>query len=178
MSRELPDFDALFAEHSAFVWRVLGRYGVAERDLEDACQEVFVIVFKGLADFEGRSALKTWIYGICRRVAANHRRLASTRRELPDSQPEAHVAAGIDGDAGAFDAFARKQSLELLEALIARLPDEQREVFVLYEIDELSMREVAEALECPQNTAFSRLYAARREIEAALKRLRAKRRVA
>jgi RNA polymerase sigma-70 factor (ECF subfamily) len=178
VSRELPDFDALFAEHSAFVWRVLGRYGVAERDLEDACQEVFVIAFKSLAEFEGRSAIKTWIYGICRRVAANHRRLASTRRELPDSQPEMRVEPGVDSDAGAFDAFARKQSLELLEALIARLPDEQREVFVLYEIDELSMREVADTLECSQNTAFSRLYAARREIETALKRLRAKRRVA
>jgi RNA polymerase sigma-70 factor (ECF subfamily) len=178
VASQLPDFETVFAEHSAFVWRVLGRYGVAERDLEDACQEVFMIVFKSASEFEGRSTLKTWIYGICRRVAANHRRRAAVRHESPAAQPEQLSAAGAHDDADAFDAFARKQSLELLELLIARLPDEQREVFVLYEIEELSMREVAEVLECSQNTAFSRLYAARREIEAALKRLRAKRRVA
>jgi RNA polymerase sigma-70 factor, ECF subfamily len=176
VSPQKPEFDAVFAEHSAFVWRVLARYGVAERHLEDACQDVFVVVFKSLPGFEGRSALKTWIYGICRRVAANQRERAATRRELPFAEIEALPEPAGEGDA--FDAFVRKQSLELLEALITRLPEEQREVFVLYEIEELSMREVAEALECSQNTAFSRLYAARRELDAALKRLRAKRRVA
>jgi RNA polymerase sigma-70 factor (ECF subfamily) len=175
VSSPTPDFESLFAQHSAFVWRVLARYGVPERDLEDVCQEVFVIVFKGLPQFEGRSALRTWIYGICRRVASNYRRRAA-RHEQPDAELKAR--ADLAQDADAFEAYERKQSLELLDLLIARLPDDQREVFVLYEIEEMTMREVAESLDCSQNTAFSRLYAARREIEAALKRLRGKRRVA
>ena len=81
MSRAAPDFERIFAEHSAFVWRVLARHGVRERDLEDVCQEVFVVVFKNLAQFEGRSSMNTWIYGICRRVAANYRGRAAHRRE-------------------------------------------------------------------------------------------------
>jgi RNA polymerase sigma-70 factor, ECF subfamily len=174
-----PDFERVFEDHSAFVWRVLARHGVQERDLEDVCQEVFLVVFKGLPQFAGRSSLRTWLYGICRRVAANHRRLAVHRREALVAAPhEAAPEAACGGEGEAFEAFAHKQSLSLLDALLSRLPAEQREVFVLYEIEELTMREVAEALECSPNTAFSRLYAAREALAAALKRLRARRRVA
>jgi RNA polymerase sigma-70 factor (ECF subfamily) len=172
-----PDFERIFAEHSPFVWRVLARHGVRERDLEDVCQEVFVIVFKNLPQFEARSSLKTWIYGICRRVAANHRGLAVHKRELLSGTTfdrERDHAPGGD----AFAALAEKQSLTLLAQLLAGLPSDQREVFVLYEVEELNMREISEVLECSQNTAFSRLYAARRELAAALVRWRAKRRVA
>lgn len=172
-----PEFERVFTEHAAFAWRVLARYGVHERELEDACQEVFLVVFRSLAQFQGRSALRTWIYGICRRVAANARARAANRHELlSDALPER--AADPTAEVDAFEALAHKQALSLLEDLLARLPAEQREVFVLYEIEELTMREVAETLGCSQNTAFSRLYAARRELEAALKRLRGKRRVA
>jgi RNA polymerase sigma-70 factor (ECF subfamily) len=175
--RAAPDFERIFAKHSAFVWRVLARHGVRERDLPDVCQEVFVVVFKNLPQFEGRSSMNTWIYGICRRVAANYRGRAAHRRETL-----AGAASDREHDpspaADAVAALAEKQSLVLLEQLLAGLPDDQREVFVLYEIEELNMREISEALECSQNTAFSRLYAARRELAAALVRWRAKRRVA
>jgi RNA polymerase sigma-70 factor, ECF subfamily len=177
MGEASPEFEAVFAQHAGFVWRVLSRYGVPERDLEDLCQEVFVVVFKSLAQFEGRSALKTWLYGICRRVAANYRKRAVHRHEQPVEKVMESAGERVsEGDA--FDALAGKQSLALLQGLLAALPAEQREVFELYEIEELTMREVAEILECSQNTAFSRLYAARRELEQAIKRLRAKRRVA
>jgi RNA polymerase sigma-70 factor, ECF subfamily len=171
------DFERVFAEHSAFAWRVLARHGVLERDLEDACQEVFIVVFAQLPQFEGRSSLTTWIYAICRRVAANQRRRAVHRHEALGEPPPGR-AVGDRPAEDAFDALAQKQSRALLHELLARLPAEQREVFVLYEVEQWTMREIAEALACSQNTAFSRLYAARRELEAALKRLRAKRRVA
>lgn len=176
MAQGSVDFEAVFTAHTDFAWRSLRRLGVAERDLEDVCQEVFVVVLKSLSQFEGRSALKTWLFAICRRVAANYRNRAVHRRELPVESVE--PAAALAGDGDAFDALAGKQSLALLQGLLATLPAEQREVFELYEVEELTMREVAEVLECSQNTAFSRLYAARRELELALKRLRAKRRVA
>ena len=172
-----PEFEPLFAQHAGFVWRVLGRYGVPERDLEDVCQEVFVVVFKSLPQFEGRSSVKTWLYGICRRVAANYRKRAVHRREQPVERVM-ETAGERTSEGDAFDALAGKQSLALLHGLLVALPAEQRDVFELYEIEELTMREVAEILDCSQNTAFSRLYAARRELEHGIKRLRAKRRVA
>jgi RNA polymerase sigma-70 factor (ECF subfamily) len=171
------DFERVFSEHSAFAWRVLARHGVREADLEDVCQEVFMVVLKALPGFEGRSSIRTWIYGICRRVAANQRKRAMNRRETLAEDVES-IADDGPAEAEAFAALAQKQSLELLDGLLERLPAAQREVFVLYEVEELTMREVAEALDCPLDTAFSRLYAARRTLDAALKRLRAQRRVA
>jgi RNA polymerase sigma-70 factor (ECF subfamily) len=177
VSTPVPSFEQLFTEHTGFAWRVLHRHGVAERELEDACQEVFMVVLKNLPQFEGRASPRTWIYAICRRVAANHRRRAASQREIPvDAPPERAGEPTVEGEA--FEELARKQGLLFLEELLARLPAAQREVFALYEIEELTMREVAEALECSQNTAFARLYAARRAVDAALKRWRARRRVA
>jgi RNA polymerase sigma-70 factor (ECF subfamily) len=170
------EFDTLFTQHADFVWRVLARHGVRELELEDACQEVFLIVFAALERFEGRSTLKTWIYGICRKVAANSRRRAAHRRELalPEVLEEAATVAASD----AFEALACKQSAALLVEFLDRMPAEQREVFVLYEIEELAMRDIADSLGCPLQTAFSRLYAARRSFTTQLERERHKRRVA
>jgi RNA polymerase sigma-70 factor (ECF subfamily) len=168
-------FERVFEEHVGFVFRVLERYGVAEREREDACQEVFLVVFRSLDRFEQRSSLKTWIYGICRRVAASFRERAVNRRERPSAplpEPDASVHESGEG------ALAAKESYVLLQELLARLSAEQREVFVLYELEELTMREIAELQSVPLQTAFDRLYAARAKIEAALKRLRAQRRVA
>jgi len=176
MSESRHEFVAIFDAHAAFVGRVLGRFGVPQRDLADVGQEVFVVVFKGLPEFAGRSTIKTWIYGICRRVAANYRRRSAHVREIP-TDPLPHASSEPESD-DAFDRLARKQSLALLDGLLARLPPLQREVFVLYEVEELTMREIAEALGCSQNTAFARLYAGRRVLEAAIKQLRARRRVA
>jgi len=170
-------FERIFETHAGFVWRSLARLGIADRDLEDVCQEVFVVVLRRLSSFEHRSSLRTWIYGICRGTAANHRNRAAHAREVP-AQDVIDVAGGAASDAAAFDALAAGQSRALREALLMRLPEEQREVLVLYEIEELTMREIAQALECSQNTAYSRLYAAREAVAAALKRLRAQRRVA
>jgi len=177
------DFEQAFRDHVDFAWRVLQRHGVRGSELEDTCQEVFLTLHRTLPRFEGRASLRTFIYAICRRVAANHRRLAVHRHEVATGHAAEPDAARPDlfappGDGEAFERLATKQSLALLEMLLARLPPEQRECFVLYEIDELSMREVAEAVGCPQSTCFSRLYAARRELAAELQRLRAKPRVA
>ena len=97
------------------------------------------------------------------------------RREVVTDAPPEPAA---EHDADAFSALAEKESLELVHTLVARLPDEQREVFMLYEVDELTIREIAEALGCSQNTLFSRLYAARKALAAERARLRARRRVA
>jgi RNA polymerase sigma-70 factor (ECF subfamily) len=170
------DFDAVFTAHADFAWRSLRRLGVAERDLEDVAQEVFVVVLRGLEGFEARSSIKTWIYGICRGVAANHRRKGSNARELPD---QAWVDSSADESPHGMRApDAALGDRQLLERLLDRLSPEQREAFVLYEIEDLTMREIGVALACPEDTAYSRVKAARRVIEAELTRLRAQRRVA
>jgi RNA polymerase sigma-70 factor, ECF subfamily len=153
-----PSFAAVFHEYAPFVLRAMRHLGVGEADLHDQCQEVFVAVFQGLAGFEGRSSLRTWIYGIALRVASNYRRRAYVRREcavaeLPEPAPEEQPDA-------AEQASQRRQ----LQRLLAGLDEDKREVFVLYELEELPMKEVAEACGCPLQTAYSRLRAARRAL--------------
>lgn len=162
------EFRAIFREHAPFVWRALRRLGVAEADVEDVAQEVFLVVHRRLAEFEGRSRMSTWIYGICLRVASDHRRRAHVRRERPTDRPPERV-----GSAPQPKELEQRQARALLDAALARLDEPKRAVFVLYEIEELPMKEVAEALGCPLQTAYSRLHAARDELREALATLRA-----
>jgi RNA polymerase sigma-70 factor (ECF subfamily) len=156
-------FDVLFEQHADFVWRVLKRHRVAERELEDACQEVFLVVHRRLSEFEGRSSLRTWIYGIAARVALAQRRKAHMRREVLDGEEieGGHTASGIT----AFERASQNQVLELATQALANMDDDKREVFALYELEGLPMADVAESLEIPEGTALSRLYAAREEIQ-------------
>jgi RNA polymerase sigma-70 factor (ECF subfamily) len=153
------DFDQVFAESSPFVWRVLGRLGVARSDIPDVCQEVFLIVHRRRADYDGRAPLRAWIYGICVRKAAEYRKLAHRRyEELGDVVQEPGAPAQQERQVEL--ARARQR----LAAVLAELSAGQREVFVLYELEELPMAEVAGALECPVQTAYSRLHAARKAV--------------
>jgi RNA polymerase sigma-70 factor (ECF subfamily) len=137
---------------------------VRERELEDACQEVFVVVHARLADFEGRSSLRTWLYGIAVRVALNFRRkLGRRREELEAAPPEGRA------DADQHELVARRETLTLIERALAQLDPEKREVFALYELEGMTMAEVASTLALPENTALYRLYAARDELRARLR---------
>jgi RNA polymerase sigma-70 factor (ECF subfamily) len=157
----VPSFAEIFREHAPFVWRVLRKLGVREADVPDLCQDVFVVVHRKLGEFEGRAALRTWIYGICARTASDFRRRAHVRREqATDRPPEDRQSAPQPSD------LERRRVRALLEDALDALDDDKRAVFVLYEIEELSMSEVAEALSVPLQTAYSRLYAARREMAA------------
>jgi RNA polymerase sigma-70 factor (ECF subfamily) len=152
----------VFDEHARYVWRTLRHLGVAEQDLDDASQEVFVVVLRRLSDFEGRSALRTWIYGICTRVASEHRRSTRRRREDPTPSPPVRSAP-----AHQVEDVERARAQERLLAVLDELDDDRRAVFVLYEIERLQMSEVAEAIGCPVQTAYSRLHSARRQLIAA-----------
>ena len=89
----------LVIEHSAFVWRVLFHLGVPKRRLEDASQEVFVAMLHALPRFEGRSSLRTWIYGTCRNVARAERRRAREHTEIPTAElPESVVQPAQEGE--------------------------------------------------------------------------------
>jgi len=155
------DFAQVFAESSPFVWRVLGRLGVARADVADVVQEVFITVLRRLDDYDGRAPLRAWIYGICTRTAADYRKRAHRRHELVAEVPEIAEPAAQPRELELARARAR------LHGVLAELDAGKREVFVLYELEELPMGEVAKIVDCPLQTAYSRLHAARKAVTVA-----------
>ena len=156
-----PSFDEVYTDHVAFVWRVLRTFGLVEAQLEDAVQDVFVVVHRRLAEWEGRAAITTWLFAIARRVAGTHRRRADSR-----------VEALVDEPAGAADTFAdasRAQAAATLLAILAEMDEDKRIVFALVELEQLSVPEVAKMLDLNLNTAYSRLRLARAAFELAVK---------
>ena len=160
---------SLFEEHGAFVCRSLRVLGVPEADLDDALQEVFLVVFQRMHDYEERGRARAWLYSICTRIVRSHRRkLRRRREEMTFEVPDAPAAATQ------LDHIAEHEALELGQQLLARLPQEQRDVFWLYEVEDVPMAEIARALDCPLQTAYSRLHKARERVVAAARQAEAK----
>jgi RNA polymerase sigma-70 factor, ECF subfamily len=158
-----PEFQEVFAQHARFVWRVLVRLGVNRRDAPDSGQEVFLIVHRRLPDFDAqRSSLQSWLYGICLRVASDYRRRHPSRKEVGADELEELAAAGEPETA-----VATRRAWQRLALILDGIDEAKREVFVLYELEELPMSEVAALVGCPLQTAYSRLHAARRAVLAA-----------
>ena len=164
-ARELPAFPAVYAEHFRALWRTLRRLGVEPAQLDDAVQDVFLVVHRRLPEFDGRS-LRGWLYAIAVRVASDHRRGAAHRRTVPLSE------ALVDPAPDPARTNELAESVRLLHELLAELDERQRTVFVLGELEELSAPEIAEALGENLNTVYSRLRAARARFEASLRRHR------
>lgn len=167
-SVEVPTTAEVYAAHGRIVWRVLRRLGVPESEIEDAAQEVFVVVHRKLADFAGRSSLRTWVCGIAVRCALEHRRRHARREEPTD---DIDLAAT---DASPIESLEQREARAMLERILASLDDAKRAVFVLYELEGLSMNEVAEVVGCPLQTAYSRLHAGRAHVDAAVARMSAR----
>jgi RNA polymerase sigma-70 factor (ECF subfamily) len=157
--RSALDFERVVSEHHERVGHVLRRRGVPERDLADAKQEVFLVVHRKLAQFEGRASLATWLHRIAVNVASEHRRRARNRYESLAHDPEAALVAE--------DPHARLEARDALAAAghaLEAFDASQREALLLYELEGVPMAEVATRTGVPLKTAFSRLYAARREL--------------
>ncbi len=168
-------FDAIYREHFAFVWRNLRRLGVAESHVEDAAQEVWVVVHRRLREFEGRSSMRTWLFGIAMRTASDHRRW----RRRKDPRDRSDEVDAVPSAAPSPEALTeRAQQARVLDALLDELPEERRVVFMLAELEQMSSPEIALAVGAPLNTVYSRLRVARVEFEAAAQRYRSTRRPA
>lgn len=168
VSQRVPSFKDVYREYFDFVWSSARRFGVRDDAMDDVIQEVFIVIHAKLGGLEQPERLRSWIYGVVRRVASNHHRALRTR-----------AAAGIVPSAGEetasqeLDPFERMKTnagLELLASLLAELDEPKREVFALVELDELTVPEAADVLEIPLNTAYSRLRAARQAFDAAVNR--------
>jgi RNA polymerase sigma-70 factor (ECF subfamily) len=160
-----PSFSLIFHEYAGYVIGLLRRLRVAEADVEDVAQEVFLTIHTRLPSFEARSTVKTWVCGICLRKASDYRRKAYRRRELPTAVPPELVASDSSEEY-----LMRRQQAEQINRALASLSPKQLDVFVLFEIEELPMADVARAVGCPRFTAYNRLRTARREIRAFFER--------
>lgn len=159
---------ALFDEHCDFVCRVLGRHGVDDAALDDAVQDVFVTAYRRWSTFEGRSSARSWLFGIARRIAFRYRRSASARARR-------FVATDEPTD-GVEEPFDRAHAAHSLDALLRGIDRDKRAVLVLSELEGMSAPEIADALQIPVGTVYSRLRAAwqglDREAERERRRLR------
>lgn len=168
-------FEQVYNDCVGFVWRTAKRLGVEDSAVDDVCQEVFVIVHRRLSEFEGRSSLKTWIYGILANVVRTHRR--GLQRKSP-----AHRSLGpvlnpddIAGSSGEdpHELTGASQAAEVAKNLLSKMDEDKRIVFVLAELEEMPTSEIAECLDVNINTIYARLRAARKQFTQLAERYRA-----
>jgi RNA polymerase sigma-70 factor (ECF subfamily) len=160
---------AFIDQHYDRLWRVLRRFGVPEATVEDAAQEVLLVIARRLGDVSPESEW-AFAYSTARRVAADRRRMAKAR---PSTEGDDLLASIADPRQG--EAAARADDCRVLDALLGDLPDEQREVIVLVELEGMTMGEVARLLGVPSGTIASRLRRARANLEEAVGVIRSKR---
>jgi RNA polymerase sigma-70 factor (ECF subfamily) len=165
----VEDWSVFYDAHFDYVWRSLRRLGVRESSLDDAAQEVFVVALRRQGQFEGRSSIRTWLFGIAlnrsRELARSERRRAED--ELPDYLPD---PSERDQEQRAMDT----QALRLVYHALDELTEERRALLIMAEVEEMTASEIADLLSIPVNTVYSRIRLARRDFEVALKRVRAR----
>ena len=159
----------MFHHHYDFVWRSVRRLGVPPDAADDAAQEVFVVASRKLEAIEvGKE--KAFLFGAAIRVAADARRAVQRRRQSPSSdEPEL-----VDATPALDELVDQKRARELLDELIAQLPEDTRSIFVLFELEGMTMAKIASYLDLPAGTVASRLRRARELFSAFVARLEAR----
>lgn len=159
-------FRALFVKHRSDVARLVYRMLSAPSDLDDVVQEVFVQVFRSLKDFRGQSKFSTWLHRVTVNVVLMHRRSARSRPVLTEEAPGDLVAD--EGQTLPDEDVERRERMRAFQRLLARLADKKRVVFVLHELEGMAPAEIADVVGAPVLTVRTRLFYARRELEAML----------
>jgi len=174
MSSPAPTPRRLYDSHFAFVWRNLRRLGVPDPILEDAAQDVFLVVHRRWDSYDASwSSVETWLFGILLRVARNHRRTLRRRGALVAlTASESPVGSPADAE-GPADMVARREAAAVLDRLLDALPDDKRAILVLVDVEQMAVPQAAEALGVNLNTAYWRLRSARKQFERALARVKA-----
>ena len=151
-------FDAIYERHVVFVWRTLRAFGISGNALEDAVQDVFVVVHRNLASFEGRAKITTWLFEIARRVARDYRRERRSDEDLP-------ITEILDPRPTPFDEAASAEAVALLERILDRIDEKHRVCFVLMELEQMTAEQAASLLGINVNTVYTRTRRARIELE-------------
>src|SRR4051812_17423758 len=166
------DLATVYEAHFRYVWRCLRSLGIRDSQLDDALQDVFIVVQRRLPEFDGRAELRTWLYAIALRIARKYRDRA--RREpasleaARERDPELPAASEVSADS-----LLESERLLLAHRALSSLTDDKREIFVLARVEQMSAPEIASVLGIPLNTVYSRLRAARLAFDAEITRLRA-----
>jgi len=165
-------FQEVYDGNVDYVWKTVCRLGVHGPAVEDAVQEVFVVVHRKLASFEGRSSMRTWLFQIARRVVHDLRRTIRRKEPHPGPNEPAPDLGTVAADESASpDASARRsEAARVLYELLDKLDTDKREVFVLAELEQLAAPKIAKVLGINVNTVYSRLRLAREAFNLALAR--------
>jgi RNA polymerase sigma-70 factor (ECF subfamily) len=172
-SGELKTAEQVCERYFAFVWRNVRRLGVADSAVDDVVQDVLLVVHRRFAEFEWRSSLETWLFGILLRIVSKHRRSLRRRTEhepLDERLGQALATGDLVRD------LEHRDAARLLQRLLDNLSDEKRAMVVAVEVEQMTIPEAAEALGIPITTAQTRLRTGRRELAQAVTRLKAKNR--
>ena len=153
----------VYAAHFKYVWRCLRSLGVPDPAIDDAVQEVFLVVQRKLAAFDGACDTKTWLYAIVLRISRRYRaqaardaqRFAAHEPNSDDGSQASSVSADLRNE------VEKNERLALAQRALAELDDAKREVFVFACIEGMSAPEIADLVGVPLNTVYSRLRAAR-----------------
>jgi RNA polymerase sigma-70 factor (ECF subfamily) len=168
-ARDPARLRALVTDHFGFVWRSLVRLGVPRADAEDALQQVFLVASQKLDAIEpGRE--RAFLFGAALRIASRARRTVQRRREVLDGEPVERPDPALRAD----ELYERARARAALEEILEEMPLDLRAVFVLFELEQVTMAEIATLLDLPAGTVASRLRRAREHFQAAVRRLSAR----
>lgn len=156
------EFISVYHAHFDLVWRILRRLGVPFDQLEDAAQDVFLVLHRRLPGLDPNISLRSWLFGTARRVASDFRR--GLRRHARRVQAFAVVHDHPPRER----ASERVEAVDFVQRFLERLDPDKRMVFVLADLEGFTAPEIAEALDVKLNTVYSRLRAARAEFERAI----------
>jgi RNA polymerase sigma-70 factor (ECF subfamily) len=160
----------IYHAHFYFVWRNARRLGVPEASVDDVVQDVFIVVHRRLADFDGRVQLRAWIFGILVHVVRGHRRTFQRKSARCVPLPPESV---MTSDPTPSELAERSERIAVLEMLLGQLDENKAMLIVLSELEQWTLREIAEFMGSNPNTVYSRLRAAKRDFDKAYARWRA-----
>jgi RNA polymerase sigma-70 factor (ECF subfamily) len=156
-------FEALYRQHFDFVFRSVRRLGIADAQIDDVVQEVFLVVLRRLSDFRAGTNARAWLFSIASRTSANHRR--GQRRSLLRHAPLGDPA---DCAPGAFERAACSDAARLLQRFLDGLSDDKRDLFILSDLEGMSGPELAAVYSANLNTIYARIRSVRQELAAFL----------
>lgn len=165
-------FETIYATHFDFVWAMVRRFGIPPEAMDDVVQEVFVVVHSKLHTLERPEAARSWLYGIVRRTASGYRRKKENSKRN-EGVPLEQIA-DFEGVLSPADLAEQNDKVRKLWSLLESIDPPKREVFIMAELEEFTCPEIAEALDVPLNTIYSRLRHAREAFEIALARHKAR----
>jgi len=159
----LRDAEVLYRENFEFVWRNARRLGCSDEWVDDAVHEVFLVATRRLPEFEGRSSPRTWLFSITLRVVQRMQRDHARRRK--------HVERYVQESAGArAESSDETEAAQYLRHLLQQLPEAQRAVVILAELEGFTTAEIADSLRVPRGTVDTRLRTARISLSRAIER--------